>query len=212
MAQRLFEKYHDDPYTVGRGTTLHALFMGHLQGPLRGQITVLERAQDASILAGDRILSLLNLGITAAFKLWSSHDLSEVESFCHDAPVEFPGWEQDLRGGVFLIAVKQYVRALQGKTTNTNSVELMDDNGFIAADYVESVKSRASNPRRPLTIFHSYRLVALYRFGHTDDAIEIGEQLIRMSESVFCMRYAYSNMLYLSLTYCSRLRELHQED
>jgi tetratricopeptide (TPR) repeat protein len=171
------------------------------------QISVLERAQDASLLAGDRILSLLNLGITAAFKLWSSHDLTEVEAWCHDAPAEFSGWEQDFRGGVFLVSVRQYIHALQGKTDYSSPSQLLDSSDFQATEYVDFVKERASNAKRPLTIFCSYRLVALFRFGHTKDAIEIGEQLMEMSESVFCMRYYYSNMLYLSLAYCASLRE-----
>jgi predicted ATPase/signal transduction histidine kinase/tetratricopeptide (TPR) repeat protein len=207
LSQQLFDKYRDDPYTVGRGETLHALFIGHLQTPLIEQIPVLERAQDASILAGDRILSLLNLGITAAYKLWSSHDLSEVETFCHEAPLEFTGWETDFRGGVFLVTIQQYVRAMQGKTDYTQASQLLDDADFKANDYVELVKSKASNAKRPLTIFCSYRLVGLFRFGHMKDAIEVGEQLIDMSASVFSMRYSYSNMLYLSLAYCATLRE-----
>ncbi|KAF2436070.1 hypothetical protein EJ08DRAFT_729277 [Tothia fuscella] len=207
LSQQLFDKYQEDSYTVGRGETLRALFMGHLQTPLSEQIPVLERAQDATILAGDRILSLMNLGITAAYKLWSSHDLSEIENFCHDAPLEWVGWEQDFCGGVFLLAVRQYTRVMQGKTDYTVADELLDDENFKTAEYVEHVKTTASNAKRPLTIFCSYRLVLLFRFGHTQDAIEIGEQLIKMSESVFSMRYAYSNMFYLSLSYCASLRE-----
>jgi hypothetical protein len=110
LAQRFFEKYDDDAYTVGRGETLRALFIGHLQTPMHDQLPILEAAQDASLLAGDRILSLLNLGITAAYKLWSSTDLTEVETFCTDAPVDFSGWHQDLRGGVLLLTIRQYSR------------------------------------------------------------------------------------------------------
>jgi tetratricopeptide (TPR) repeat protein len=207
LSQRLFDKYHDDPYTVGRGETLRAFFLGHLQTPLSEQIPILERAQDASVLAGDRILSLLNLGIIAAFKLWSSHDLTEVEAWCHDAPFEFQSWEQDLRGGVMLVAVRQYVHAMQGKTDYSSAALLLDSTNFQTTAYVDFVRERASNAKRPLTIFCSYRLVALYRFGHMRDAMEVGEQLIEMQESIFCMRYTYSNLFYLSLTYCTILRE-----
>jgi tetratricopeptide (TPR) repeat protein len=207
VSQRLFDKYHDDPYTVGRGETLRAFFLGHLQTSLPDQIPILERAQDASVLAGDRILSLLNLGITAAFKLWSSHDLTEVEGWCHDAPAEFTGWEQDLRGGSVLIAVRQYVHAMQGKTNYANPSQLLDSGGFRTSTYIDFVKERASNARRPLTIFCSYQLVGLFRFGHTKDAIEIGEQLVDMQQPLFCMRYSYSNLFYISLSYLAVLRE-----
>jgi tetratricopeptide (TPR) repeat protein len=181
--------------------------LGHLQTPFSDQIPILERAQDASVLAGDRILSLLNLGIIAAFKLWSSHDLTEVEGWCHDAPTEFTGWEQDLRGGVILTAVRQYIHAMQGKTNYSIPSQLLDSGDFNTSTYIDFVKERASNAKRPLTIFCSYQLVGFFRFGHTKDAIEIGEQLVEMQDSIFCMRYSYSNLFYLALSYFTILRE-----
>lgn len=207
LAQRFFEKYYDDAYTVGRGETLRALFMGHLQTPMADQLPILEAAQDASLLAGDRILCLLNLGITAAYKLWSSTDLTEVESFCTESPVDFAGWHQDLRGGVFLLTIRQYTRAMQGKTDHTVASQLFDDDEFQAGHYADFITSTASNCKRPLTIFWSYYFVGLFRFGHTKEAIKLGEQLSEISESLFCMRYFYSNMMYLCLCFCATLRE-----
>ena len=102
LSALMSRKYHDDAYTVGRSETLRALFMGHLQTPMAEQLGVLDAAQDASILAGDRILQLLNLGISAAYKFWSGGDLGEVEGYCLEAPSELAGWEGDLRGGVFI--------------------------------------------------------------------------------------------------------------
>lgn len=207
LAKRYFDKYHDDPYTVGRGETLRVLFMGHLQTPMDDQLEILESAQDASLLAGDRIFSLLNLGITAAYKLWTSTDLTDVESFCTDAPVDFSGWHQDLRGGVFLLSIRQYARAMQGKTDHTIASQLFDDEEFQSGHYANFITTTASNYKRPLTIFWSYYFVGLFRFGHRKEAIKLGEQLIEMSESLFCMRYSYSNMLYLCLCFCATLRE-----
>lgn len=207
LAQQFFEKYHEDAYTTGRGETLRSLFMGHLQTSMADQLPVLEAAQDASVLAGDRILSLLNLGITAAYKLWASTDLTEVESFCTDAPVDFSGWHQDLRGGVFLLTIRQYTRAMQGKTDHSVASQIFDDEEFQSGHYADFIKTTASNCKRPLTIFWSYYFVGLFRFGHIKEAIRLGEQLSEMSESLFCMRYFYSNMMYLCLCFCATLRE-----
>jgi tetratricopeptide (TPR) repeat protein len=102
LSAQMSRKYHDDSYTVGRSETLRSLFMGHLQTPMVEQLVMLEAAQDASVLAGDRILQLLNLGVSAAYKFWSGGDLSEVEAYCNDAPMEMVAWERDLRGGVFI--------------------------------------------------------------------------------------------------------------
>ncbi|TLD35007.1 hypothetical protein E2P81_ATG11126 [Venturia nashicola] len=207
LAQRFFEKYHEDAYTIGRGETLRALFMGHLQTPMVDQLPVLEAAHDASLLVGDRILSLLNLGITAAFKLWASTDLAEVENFCTDAPVDYSGWHQDLRGGVFLLTIRQYTRAMQGKTDYSVASQIFDDEEFQSGHYANFIETTASNHKRPLTIFWSYYFVGLFRFGHIKEAIRLGEKLSEMSESLLCMRFFYSNMLYLCLCFCATLRE-----
>lgn len=102
IAKRLFEMYPEDHYTIGRGQTLRTLFLGHLEAPIAGLIPDLRNAMDASIFAGDRILSLLNLGVVAHFRLMAAHDAAEVEAWIEEAPLEFKDWQQDLRGGVFL--------------------------------------------------------------------------------------------------------------
>ncbi|KIW05647.1 uncharacterized protein PV09_03515 [Verruconis gallopava] len=207
LSARMSQKYHDDSYTVGRSETLRAFFMGHLQTRITDQLVVLDAAQDSSIIAGDRILQLLNLGISAAYKFWSGSDLPEVEAYCHDAPIELTAWEKDLRGGVFIIGVRQYVRALQGKTQLKLSATLFDDEHFNLTEYLNYIKATASSAERPISIIWSYYLAGLFRFGHFLDAIEIGEQLIEMSKGLFCSRYAYSNLVYLALAYCHVLHE-----
>ncbi|KAK5002300.1 Chk1 protein kinase, partial [Cryomyces antarcticus] len=52
VAKRLFEDYQDDAYTIGRGQTLHSLFIGHLEGHLKDQLPVLDRAMGATVSAG----------------------------------------------------------------------------------------------------------------------------------------------------------------
>lgn len=206
LSKRLFHAHATDSYTLGRGQTLHPLFLGHLTTLMRDQLPQLHRAWEATLLAGDKILSLLNLGVSAAFRLWSSFDLAEVEAFCTEAPMEFSDWQEDLRGGPFLISVRQYVRALQGKTDYRNPDLMFDDEGHNNAGYLAFINRKASNPERATTVYLSYRLVALFRFGHLEEAMQLGEQLISMSRLVFCMRYHYSNLLYLSLCYCNAIR------
>ncbi|KAF2807838.1 uncharacterized protein BDZ99DRAFT_572730 [Mytilinidion resinicola] len=207
MAKRLLEVYREEPYTVGRGQTLHALFMGHLQTHVRDQIPILNRAMEASLVAGDRILSLLNLGVVAAFRLWSSYDLAELEAWIEEAPMEFKNWQEDLRGGVFLISVRQYARALQGKTHTHSAEHVMSDDEHQTTAYLEHLDSKASNSKRPRTIYLSYKLIVLYRFGFISEAIAVGEALLPMMESVWCMRLQYSNLFYLSLAYLATIRE-----
>jgi signal transduction histidine kinase len=69
------------------------------------------------------------------------------------------------------------------------------------------IRSTASNAERPVSILWSYYVAGLFRFGHIQHAIEIGEQLMDLSKALFCSRYAYSNLTYLSFAYCAVLHE-----
>ncbi|OCK81994.1 hypothetical protein K432DRAFT_424503 [Lepidopterella palustris CBS 459.81] len=207
MAKQLLETYRDDSYTVGRGQTLHALFIGHLESHLRYQIPILNRAMEASVLAGDRILSLLNLGVVAAFRLWLSYDLAELESWIEEAPIEFKNWQQDLRGGVFLVSVRQFTRALQGKTHYQSAEHVLSDNEHQTSAYLEYIDTRASNPKRPKAIYLNYQLIILFHYGFIREAIATGEKLLPMIQSVWCMRLNYSNLFYLSISYIASIRE-----
>jgi serine/threonine protein kinase/tetratricopeptide (TPR) repeat protein len=207
LAKQLFETHSSDSYTVGRGQTLHAFFIGPLETHIRDQIPVLNRAWDATIAACDRILSLLNIGIISAFRVWASCDLGEIEAWVHESTVEFPNWQSDLRGGVFLTSVCQYTRALQGKTNYRNAELVLDDDQHRRAHYLKFIRTTASNTERPMTIYLSYYLVILFSFGHLEEAIDVGEQLLGLSPNVFSARYHYSNLFYLSLALLAKMRK-----
>ncbi|OCL11555.1 hypothetical protein AOQ84DRAFT_373926 [Glonium stellatum] len=207
IAKQLMERFRDDAYTVGRGQTLHALFIGHLQTHVRDQIPILIRAMKSSVQAGDRILSLLNLGVVAAFRLWSSYDLAELEAWIEEAPIEFKNWHEDLRGGVFLVSVRQYSRALQGKTFAHSTADVLSDETHQSSAYLADLDTRASNPKRPRTIYLSYQLIVLFRYGYIKEAIATGEKLLPMMDSIWCMRLYYSNLFYLALSYIASVRE-----
>ena len=207
FSKRLFDFHAQDSYTVGRGQTLHTLFMGHLSSPMREQLPMLHRGSEASLAAGDKILSLLNLGVSAMLRLWCSFDLAEVEVLCTETPMEFSNWQEDIRGGTFLVSVRQFVRALQGKTEHRDAATIFDDESHNRQGYIDFITRTASNPERSLTIYHSYSLAAAFRFGHLEEAIRIGEALAPMSRTIFCIRFHYANLLYLSLCYCIAVRD-----
>ncbi|KAF2195293.1 hypothetical protein K469DRAFT_545787 [Zopfia rhizophila CBS 207.26] len=207
IAKELFERYPEDSYTFGRGQTLHALFLGHFETHVNDQIPTLNDAMEASVVAGDRILSLLNLGVVAHFRQMASYDVAELEAWIDEAPLEFKNWQQDLRGGVFLIGARQYARALQGKT-GTHSPELvLSDDDHQTASYLEYLRQSASNPKRPETFYLSYQLPVLVLYGFIKEAIPVGESLVPMVESLFGQRLVFSNLFYLSLAYMATLRE-----
>ncbi|KAK7516133.1 uncharacterized protein IWZ02DRAFT_51046 [Phyllosticta citriasiana] len=205
FAKQFFHMFPDDSFIIGRGETLHVCFIGHLSTHIRDQLPVLERAINATVISADKIMSLLNMGITASFKFWAGQPVSEIEVYVNEAPAEFKNWEEDLRGGVLLIAARQYARALQGDTEVRNAKKVLCDNKHNSSDYLAFIESRSSNPKRPKTVYLGTMLATLFRYGHFEEAIDLGEKLLPMMEGVWCMRQTYANLTYLSLAYFGAL-------
>ncbi|KAK4980882.1 Chk1 protein kinase [Elasticomyces elasticus] len=207
VALKLFAKYPEDTYIVGRGQMLHALFLGHLETHIRNQMPLLKDALDSTISAGSKTLHLLNIGVITSYRLWSSEDIQEVEASISEVSDEFPNWQTDLRGGIFLMAVKQYCRAMQGITDVRSAEGIFCDEEHDSRLFCESIKKRATHPERPLTIYRSYQMVALYRYGFYREALELGESVVSSSDHVWSIRFGYSNMFYLSLSIIAMVRE-----
>lgn len=206
-ALKIFDAFPNEHYTIGRGLTLHALFLGHLQLEMRDNFQALNRGLEAASTAGDKILHLLNMGIVAAYRVWASEDLGEVEAFIANVAEEFPDWQESMRGGAFLFAVRQYARALQGKTFARTSNDVLSDEHHSSENYVQRVRSTASNPERPLTIYHSYELVTLFRFGYYKETLALGDKMLETMDEIWCMRYAYTNLFYIALAIIAHIRE-----
>jgi predicted ATPase len=104
LSRSFLNLYREDPYTQGRGWTIHSLFINHFQSPLRQSLSTLEGALEMTYAAGDRILSILNFGAMVSTRLYIGMDMTEIESFCSYITDEFDDWQDDLRGGVSILA------------------------------------------------------------------------------------------------------------
>jgi hypothetical protein len=211
IAKRIFQSFPDDFYTLGRGQTLHPMFLGHLEAPVGDLIPSLEGALQATLTAGDRILTLLNLGVQAHFRVMASHDVAELEAWIEETPLDMRNWEKDLRGGVFLMAARQYARALQGKTDTADASSVFSDHEHNEVDYVSFLESTASNPKRPKSIYLATKLPLLVLFGFIPEAVALGEFLLPMLSSLWCERLNYSVRYYLSLAYMATLRDAPED-
>ncbi|KAJ4334056.1 Chk1 protein kinase [Ascochyta clinopodiicola] len=207
IAKRVFEMYPDDAYTLGRGQTLHPLFLGHLEAPAADLIPQLESALDLALTAGDRLLTLLNFGVQAQFRVIACYDLAEIEAYVEDIPLDLKSWQQDLRGGVMLMAARQYARALQGKTEVHDASTVLTDAEHNSQAYIEWIDKTASNPKRAKTYYLATKLPILVLYGYHDEACALGELLLPMLGSLWCQRSTYSVMYHLSLAYLAVLRD-----
>lgn len=206
-AMKLFDCFDTDSYTLGRGLTLHVLFLGHFTTSIKDQLPELERGMEATILAGDRILHLLNLGVIAAYQLWSSYEYQEITAFITYQFETFPNWPKDLRGGVILVSVQQYIRCMQGKTNWRSAETIFDDEEHCSREYIEYIHSHASAPTRPMFFYDSYRIAALFRFGYYDEAVALGDDILKNIGDVFSLRHTYYDWFYIALSLMVQLRE-----
>ncbi|KAI9669685.1 MAG: hypothetical protein M1831_007381 [Alyxoria varia] len=206
-AERFFDKYQFDRYLIGRGQTLKAVLLGFFEAPMTSLITRLEDALTSCLSADDAPGALVNLGITALVKFWASQDLVDVEAYSEDAAEELIGWQDDFRGGLFLIAVRQLARALQGKTKSTSAFDIFNDSDHDSAAYLQSLKLKSTAAERSLTSYNSMRLIALYLFGHHHEAIAIGESTMASMDENWSNRFVLSNPFFMSLSYIATIRE-----
>ena len=207
IALKFFDAFKDETYTVGRGLTLRALFIGHLETDIRESFEHLNRGLEAASAAGDRILHVLNMGIAAAYRVWASENLAEIEAFIASVDDEFPDWRVNFRGGAILLSVRQYVRALQGKTHYKSAETILDDEHHTTEGYVDYLMSTASHPTTPLVIYWSYQLEALYRYGHYEAALELGERMLENLDEILSMRYKYQSYWYICMALLGTLRD-----
>lgn len=143
-----------DPSTVGRGLTVSVHFAAHLFSPISGHFEVLEESLELGLVSGDKHLYLFTVSSIALCRMYLGFDMNEIETYCSVAPEEFRDWEQDLRGGVSIIACRQLSRSLQGKTLIDSPKTVMSDENHNTAEYIRFIRSSLSKPDRYVSHSH----------------------------------------------------------
>ncbi|TAQ86227.1 hypothetical protein B7494_g5445 [Chlorociboria aeruginascens] len=198
LSVKMMDRWHD-PYTLGRGGALYALFVGHIQNDLPALVGQLEGALEYAIQAGDRISTILNFGLVSTLKFFASEHLAELEPFCTYGCEEVPNWQFDTRGGTMIIAVRQVCRALQGKTTTTAALEIMSDENHNALLYKAWLQNNPKNSDRPLLFYESLEIIPLFLFGHYQRAIVIGDASLKKIDDIWSARNSRFLMLFQGL-------------
>ncbi|KAE8452450.1 hypothetical protein EG329_000352 [Mollisiaceae sp. DMI_Dod_QoI] len=183
----LMERWRD-PYTMGRGGTIYSLFVGHTQVNLQESLIQLEGALEYAIQAGDRISTILNFGLVGALKFFASENIGELEAFIHYGCEEVPNWQHDTRGGTMAIAVRQACRALQGRTSTSEPLEIMSDESHNAPYYKSWIKGAASESSRPLIFYEGIEMAPLFLYGHYTRAIELGNSCLQSISTIWSAR------------------------
>lgn len=199
LGQELLRKYQSDGYTCGRGQTLYTILLGHLQQPMDALLYQLSQGLDLSLSAGDSMMALLNVGYTASVKIWSSEDLVDVESYCTYGAEEIRSWQDDVRGGLFITAARQFTRAMQGKTRINSSEHVLTDDDHDSVEYLDFISSKSSRSERALATYRYYQLTALYHFGHYRATIDTGENLLKHLWEYWSARFVLMVPFYMCM-------------
>src|SRR5277367_4665231 len=151
------------------------------QTPLRNILPALETALDYSLTSGDKVMSIMTIGVLALYRFFAGQDVSEVEAFSNYAPEEFELWEEDIRGGMLLISARQVCRALQGKTGVDQLATLLDDERHQREKWLADRIERLPNPERTRDLYEAITLQAYFHFGHYQYVVDVGRRLVASS-------------------------------
>ncbi|KAL2427946.1 Peroxide stress-activated histidine kinase mak3 [Exophiala dermatitidis] len=208
-----FYNIYEDSWTRGRGWTLFTLFIGHFQTPVRNLLPILDNALEYSLASGDRFVSLLNIGVMALSRFWAGQDLAEVEAFCNYGPEEFDNWEKDRRGGTLLVAIRQVVRALQGKTIAADARTLLNDSNHDSECWLAECAQYAANASRARDIYQAMSLVAYHLMGYHEQVIQVGRKLLSTTlDELWSNRPVCGARFYTALSLVAIAREKPEEE
>ncbi|CAK7209152.1 Chk1 protein kinase [Sporothrix bragantina] len=209
IALELLDRFRE-PFTMARGYMIFANFVGHIQYPLPMAITQLEIAIEYGASAGDRVTAILGYGLSAMVRFFSSEPCTDLEAFCQYCCEELPNWQDDFHGGALLTAVRQASRALQGKTTTSNALGVMNDEQHISSEYKEWLQACTTNSERSMLIYETMEVVPLYLYGHYDRVIELSERCIARGYLLVSSRNTRLVMLFYGLALAGlELRQQH---
>ncbi|KAL9054190.1 MAG: hypothetical protein Q9162_004298 [Coniocarpon cinnabarinum] len=207
LAQELLRRYQTDGYTFGRGHTLYAILVGHMQQPMDALEFQLTQGFEKSVSAGDSMMALINIGYTASVKIWSSQDLVDIENFCTYGAEEIRRWQDDSRGGMFITAARQFCRALQGKTKTHIANLVLSDRDHDSNYYCFYIRAKSQKLEKPMTTYRYYTVVVQYLFGHYHAALEGAKSLMEHLWEYWSLRLTLLVPFYMSLAEFQLLRE-----
>lgn len=189
-----------DPFTSARGYMIYASFISHIHIPISVAVNHSDQSVEYASTAGDRISVILSNGLSTQMKFFASENVVYLESICQFCCEEVPGWHQDTRGGTFLIAVRQICRALQGKTNCTNPEAVFTDEQHNSSSYKMWLNIQTRNGGRSILVYETMEIIALYLYGHYEQACEMGRRSLDNLDLLWSARNTRVVMVFYGLS------------
>ncbi|KAK6955529.1 hypothetical protein Daesc_003169 [Daldinia eschscholtzii] len=188
-----------DSFFSARGYMVYASFVSHIHVPISVCINHSELSIEYSSSAGDRMSVILSFGLSAQMRFFASENVTFLESICQYCCEEVPGWHQDTRGGTYLIAVRQVCRALQGKTDTAKAHAVMTDDQHNSNAYKTWLDIQTRNGGRSVLIYETNEIIALYLYGHYEEAKEMGQRCIEKLDLLWSSRNTRAVLIFYGL-------------
>ena len=204
ISLELLTRWQDNT-AIMRGAITYWFMLGHLESHVRNALPFLQACLESNAME-NRLLALIEVAVIALNRFYTSDNLNEIEGFCAQSLADFPGIAADLRGGPILLAVRQVVRALQGKTGIESSDTILSDELHDSRAYVVHVANH-SDPDRALDSYHSLALIPLYLYEYYDAAVSLAESRAHSIDHLWSMRASRLYSFYLGLSHIAVLRQ-----
>lgn len=197
-AALVFLETYKEPSIIAKGVTIHSFFVNHMRVPISSMLPVLESSMESADMLGERHLILINISVMAFARFSLGHDLAEVEALCNYGPEDISEWANELRGGAGIVAVRQAVRALQGKTFVDSEDHIVSDDKHDEEKYLADIIDWGAN-FHTLNTYYSTVMIPLFLYGYNDKVVRLGTKMTETLHGMWSLRSATQTYFYLSL-------------
>lgn len=200
----------NDTFSSARGLMLYPILIGHIHYSMPLALSQMEDAIEMASSAGDRMSAILAFGLSATVKFFASENVADLEAFCQFGCEEIPNWHFDTRGGALLLAVRQTCRALQGKTSIQDPLEVLSDEQHNASSYKNWLVTRTLHSNRSTLLYESLELVPLFLYGHYERAVSVSKRCMDDLEKLWSVRNSRLIVFLYGLSLAGKLlRQMH---
>lgn len=192
----------------GRAKHTYASFLAIWKYHLKDTIAIQESGVKYSSAAGDRIYTSYGLLQIATCKFFSGVNLWDVLQAAEACYHEVHTWSPSIDTNILIMSILRTVKALQGKTYTDDPKCIFDgDDGFNDAHFINEICLHSSNPAVPMNWYESFKLLPLVLYGHSEEAVLIGDQCHFEIHNHPCQRHTRFMMFLHSLAIIDIIRQ-----
>lgn len=197
----------------GKAILAYAAFLAQWKYPVRDIIAIQESALRYASAAGDRIFTSFGLFHVATSKFFMGMNLWDVLQAAETCYDEVHTWSPSIDSNILIMSILRMVKALQGKTYTHDPKCIFDgDDGFNDAHFVNEICQHSINPAVPLNWYDTFKLLPLVLYGHSEEAVRIGDICHFEYHNHPCQRHTRFMMFLHSLAIIDVIRETSNLD